>query len=524
MRTKFQQNWCASCPSDTACRIDGWPILNATEMCETVPQDWIFYTDGGCCVSNDEPFEMADWIGAICNGSWRRPFDFYGGMAREDWEEWIEPWNWTVRPENAAHEPVGAPDCPNPSHDFAIFAVENIAMTLVGLAWNFIGYRRDDKDPDGQSSPPGIMMRLGNRLTGGQLGEIVRYLRDTRRARRARRARKARLANQHLGFVKRQWSRITRDKIGPLDEYLLWGSGIGSAACSVGANFVNAAIYTHYPGYQNVPLTQLAILWCTRPRAAWLAAILASIDHGPFAQAAASFAITEFILQFFGCVYLGITVNKGRERGFYYVNRLRPFWRGDAAYRMYVGALIWVLGCFPLILLLGWVLLLMRAFSNLWNETKAAKKAEKLAKDLEKTKRDLIAKQGGDHRNETIINGIFRPIFWVLSAFYRSGQSEEEQQQRQPLQQAQNTATQSSSEKLVPGQSRGGVPSANEARRQREVHDYEASRTRRLSLGFLLPIAALSFLAQWLFWTGVVESAGPRWVQLLFGLNWSAQR
>lgn len=97
LQDQWQRDWCATCPDDIACRIPGWPILNATAACAVIPHNWVFSTSGQCCVSDDEPFQLAAWIGSFCNGSqWRAPFDYYGGMAKEDWEEWIEPWNWTV--------------------------------------------------------------------------------------------------------------------------------------------------------------------------------------------------------------------------------------------------------------------------------------------------------------------------------------------------------------------------------------------------------------------------------------------
>ena len=103
IRGKFQQDWCESCHGDIACRIDGWPILNMTEACNVSPGDWIFAGNGGCCSSSDEPFQIAKWIQTLCNGSeWRTPFSYYGGMAKEDWAEWIEPWNWTLRPQNTS--------------------------------------------------------------------------------------------------------------------------------------------------------------------------------------------------------------------------------------------------------------------------------------------------------------------------------------------------------------------------------------------------------------------------------------
>ena len=98
LRNEWQRDWCASCPDDEACRIRGWPVLNATAACGTIPDSWLFGPNGQCCGLDDGPFLLSAWLGSLCNGTqWRAPFNHYGGMAKADWEEWIEPWNWTVR-------------------------------------------------------------------------------------------------------------------------------------------------------------------------------------------------------------------------------------------------------------------------------------------------------------------------------------------------------------------------------------------------------------------------------------------
>ena len=144
---KYQQDWCSSCTQDVACRISGWPILNASALCDTAPNTWIFGTTGSCCTTGNEPFELAEWIGTMCNGSeWRKPFEYYGGMAQLDWEEWLLPWNWTVRAENAStiFVQVQPSHCSRTPLALLAFAAENILFLIfaVGISIAKIQYIR----------------------------------------------------------------------------------------------------------------------------------------------------------------------------------------------------------------------------------------------------------------------------------------------------------------------------------------------------------------------------------------------
>ncbi|RYP69576.1 hypothetical protein DL771_006013 [Monosporascus sp. 5C6A] len=69
--SSWQPDWCvpvsALCARDAACRIPGWPILNATEVCSVSLDEWLFSLTAGCCAMGDEPFALADWIGSLCS-------------------------------------------------------------------------------------------------------------------------------------------------------------------------------------------------------------------------------------------------------------------------------------------------------------------------------------------------------------------------------------------------------------------------------------------------------------------------
>ena len=84
------------CRLPRRCRVSH-PRLNATAACEVIPHEYLFSSaaaNEACCVAGDQPLLLADWANSLCNGSeWRAPFDYYGGMAREGWEQWLETWN-----------------------------------------------------------------------------------------------------------------------------------------------------------------------------------------------------------------------------------------------------------------------------------------------------------------------------------------------------------------------------------------------------------------------------------------------
>lgn len=123
------------------------------------------------------------------------------------------------------------------------------------------------------------------------------------------------------------------------------------------------------PGYEDIQLARLALLFCCRPRLFWLSCLLALISkqrlvkifgfmpHGDgfwaaklvLSSVAVTSAITEATMQLLGAYFLGTTAHIGAERGFFIVHKLRPkMWSGDARH-MYLGALCWAMLCIPLV-------------------------------------------------------------------------------------------------------------------------------------------------------------------------------
>lgn len=71
-----------------------------------------------------------------------------------------------------------------------------------------------------------------------------------------------------------------------------------------------------------------------------MACFLALFDYEEFSNASAGWALSEAILQCFTSYTMGLTVDVGRKRRFYYADALIPYYRGRPADRMYVGALM----------------------------------------------------------------------------------------------------------------------------------------------------------------------------------------
>lgn len=94
-----ENEWCKSCASDKACWLTGWPVLNATHVCNLSPNVSLFANTATCCSAGNEPVELADFIGSMCNeNQWRNRWfaDTYG-MALPDWLQHIRTINITVR-------------------------------------------------------------------------------------------------------------------------------------------------------------------------------------------------------------------------------------------------------------------------------------------------------------------------------------------------------------------------------------------------------------------------------------------
>jgi hypothetical protein len=109
------------------------------------------------------------------------------------------------------------------------------------------------------------------------------------------------------------------------------------------ANWFNTFLVQKTPGYEDVPVVQLMLLWCSVPRLAWLPILLIGVQpiEAIDFSAAASSLFAELILQLLSSYYMIMTVNYGRKHDFYF-GGLEGAERGGPAKIMYAGALMWL--------------------------------------------------------------------------------------------------------------------------------------------------------------------------------------
>ncbi|KAK6541138.1 hypothetical protein TWF694_008510 [Orbilia ellipsospora] len=117
------------------------------------------------------------------------------------------------------------------------------------------------------------------------------------------------------------------------------------AGLSFCSNIINAYIVKSTPGFHHVPITDLFLLWCCRPRIAWMGGLLIFVqkEKAIYFGTATNALFTELVLQIAGGVYIFRTVNFATKRGYYPVGALKGIDGGKAAWIMYSGALLWAI-------------------------------------------------------------------------------------------------------------------------------------------------------------------------------------
>ncbi|KAJ9607203.1 hypothetical protein H2200_008275 [Cladophialophora chaetospira] len=136
--------------------------------------------------------------------------------------------------------------------------------------------------------------------------------------------------------------RITFGRCGKVGSSMWILTGVLSFILSVAANFVNALLLHHTPGYGHVPVGSLVLLWSTRPRMAWIVILLVNFqsEGSEYLGSAASAALSETLQQLVGLTYVGQTANYARVNGLFSTSRLAHIPRAYDATLMYRGSVL----------------------------------------------------------------------------------------------------------------------------------------------------------------------------------------
>ncbi|OCK89295.1 uncharacterized protein K441DRAFT_681270 [Cenococcum geophilum 1.58] len=113
----------------------------------------------------------------------------------------------------------------------------------------------------------------------------------------------------------------------------------------VASNAIGAYLIKSTRGYEAVNIWQLILLWCTRPRLAWMIVALIPWQAKDFIyfSVAASTLLAEVALQILGSICMGLASNYARKQHFYVADRLSQTPHGQDALVMYAGSLLWLI-------------------------------------------------------------------------------------------------------------------------------------------------------------------------------------
>jgi hypothetical protein len=141
-----------------------------------------------------------------------------------------------------------------------------------------------------------------------------------------------------LGLKPRKWLYLRS-----LRSQSWFMTGIMITALHICANWINAIMIQSIPGYEQVPITQLVLLWCSMPRSTWITALLVGVRSSKATSSTtiASPIFAETILQALLAYHIMTAVMYGQEHSFYSQGMARLETAPSARF-MYAGALMWV--------------------------------------------------------------------------------------------------------------------------------------------------------------------------------------
>ena len=132
-----------------------------------------------------------------------------------------------------------------------------------------------------------------------------------------------------------------------------------SIVLQLASNLINAYAVTQMPGFSHVPIGDLTLLWCTRPRLAWLIVALLPVQGAKamYFSVVASCLAAEVVLQVLGSYYMGVATNYARLQRFYSLGSLDSTPHKTDAQIMYAGSLLWLVVIGFAILAAAWSIL-----------------------------------------------------------------------------------------------------------------------------------------------------------------------
>ena len=147
----------------------------------------------------------------------------------------------------------------------------------------------------------------------------------------------------HRSVIKFLTCRMFGSKESSTSWWLL--SGAASAALSIAGNAINAGLIKATPGFENISVSHLVLLWCARPRLAWTGALLAAVgaENSYYTSLGASCTIAEGILQTMASFYIGRTAHWAVISGYLKEGRLVDIPGAHDARIMYAGVLLWLI-------------------------------------------------------------------------------------------------------------------------------------------------------------------------------------
>ena len=403
-------------------------------------------------------------------------------MAREDWEQWIEAWNWTVGRQGAADQNATASDCASSNDILWTYGIEDLLVAVSIVAVSGIGY---------------FLARIGATLEGAvwsdtRLARIIKWV----------------LAKKSKNF---HWTLVILASVGEIASWTV-------------STLVNAGQIVTKPGYEEVPYGELVLLLLARPCPLGLLSAFGlliprledssdstaqggrSAGRQVLAKIVATFVLAETIILIVSSKYPILTVIAARYRGFYPVSNLTPYWHGQPAALMYAGGLTWTV-LFPLVIIGLLVVTLMHVhkvrveYKN--RTTKPGRRYLKYVRPFLEAEWDAEQDQQAAEAQEIGHRGNY--LSAVLNAFphllhsvvvravvysHNIGVDDLERQRAETQE-----------EKL------------DFARTQRtvaKVEDELESWRTQLTV-FVLFLCAMVYTAQWVFWAGFVEAKDSRY-------------